>query len=87
VNGHESLGGGQRGNSLERLLPERDAAAILGVSVYWLQRQRWLGTGPSFVRVGGPNGRAVRYRASDLEQWIESNLVDPKRTSFNADKE
>lgn len=59
----------------ERLLREQEAAKLLGVSHYWLQRQRWLGTGPNWVRVGGPHGRAVRYRGSDIEGWIESNVV------------
>lgn len=55
------------------LLRERDAAAFLGVSVYWLQRQRWQRTGPNWIRVGGPIGRAVRYRQADLLAWVDSN--------------
>ena len=58
-----------------RLVHERDAAKFLNVSVAWLQRQRWLGTGPIWIRVGGPQGRAVRYRYADLQAWIESNAV------------
>ena len=61
--------------NLEPLLHQRDAADILGVSVYWLQRKRWEGRGPTFVRVGGPTGRAVRYRASDLQRWMDKNTV------------
>ena len=64
-------------NIIEPLLRERDAAKFLGVSDSWLQRQRWLGTGPVWIRVGGPRGRAVRYERADLEKWIESNSVDP----------
>lgn len=63
---------------LPKLLHERDAAIVLGVSVYWLQKQRHLKTGPAFCRVGGPDGRAVRYRESDLLDWISSNIVEPK---------
>jgi predicted DNA-binding transcriptional regulator AlpA len=59
----------------ERLLHERDAADILGVSISRLQRWRWEGRGPTFVRVGGTRGRAVRYRHSDLLQWIEANVI------------
>jgi predicted DNA-binding transcriptional regulator AlpA len=59
----------------ERLLHERDAAVILGVSHYWLQRQRWLGTGPAWIKVGGPTGRAVRYQSSALEAWVAQNRV------------
>jgi hypothetical protein len=57
------------------LLDERDAARILGVSVSWLQRKRCQGGGPDFIRVGGPTGRAVRYRVSDLHRWMDENTV------------
>lgn len=59
----------------ERLLHTRDAAEILGVSEAWLERQRWKREAPAYVRVGGPTGRAVRYRLSDLNAYIEANLV------------
>lgn len=59
----------------ERLLQTRDAAQMLGVSTAWLERKRWEGKPPTYVRVGGPNGRAVRYRKSDLLSYIEANTV------------
>jgi predicted DNA-binding transcriptional regulator AlpA len=62
---------------IERLLYTRDAALILNVSAAWLERKRWEGAGPPFIRVGGPTGRAVRYRASDLLAWINANRRDP----------
>lgn len=61
---------------IEHLVCEREVAGILGLSVAWLQRARWIGTGPRYVRVGGPTGRAIRYRLSDVESWIASNTVD-----------
>jgi hypothetical protein len=48
---------------------------MLGVSTAWLERKRWEGRPPAYVRVGGPNGRAVRYRESDLLNYIEANTV------------
>ena len=57
------------------LLHSRDAARYLGVSEAWLARERWKGTGPAYIKVGGASGRAVRYRHSDLMVWIERNLV------------
>lgn len=60
---------------LEHLLHTRDAAKILGVSPAWLERKRWEGQPPEYVRVGGPNGRAIRYRKSDLLKYIENNTV------------
>lgn len=70
-----------RPNQFESLLHTRDAAAILGVSEAWLERQRWKGEEPTYVRVGGQNGRAVRYRRSDLEAYIERNLVCPGKSA------
>lgn len=68
--------------NIERLLHTRDAALILGVSAAWLERQRWKGEEPRYVRVGGPTGRAVRYRESDLRAYIEANIVGPASTDF-----
>ena len=58
-----------------RLLNEKQAAPIVGMSVAWLQRKRWEGDGPPFVKFD----RAVRYRECDLNAWIESRLC--KNTS------
>ena len=66
-------------NDVERLLTSHEAARILGVSQAWLERKRYERAGPPFVRVGGPNGRAVRYRQSDIAQWVNDNLVVPER--------
>jgi len=59
----------------DRLLHSTDAARLLGVSPAWLARERWKGTGPTYIRVGGPGGRAVRYRREDIDGWIRSNCV------------
>jgi predicted DNA-binding transcriptional regulator AlpA len=61
--------------TLPRLLHTRDAAKILGVSTAWLERKRWEGKPPRYVRIGGADGRAVRYRENDLLNYIEENTV------------
>ena len=53
----------------EKLLTEQDAAPIVGMSVAWLQRKRWEGGGPPYVKYD----RAVRYRMEDLMAWIEAH--------------
>jgi excisionase family DNA binding protein len=53
-----------------KLLDQREAAQILKISVRTLERHRAAGTGPRFLRLG----RLVRYRASDLEEWIAHSL-------------
>ena len=55
------------------LLTAKQAARYLSISTKWLANQRWQGTGPKFVRVGG----AVRYRVTDLEQFLEEAVVQP----------
>lgn len=54
---------------MDRLLTEKEAARITGLSVYWFQRKRWEGGGPLYVKFD----RAVRYRESDLQQWIDQH--------------
>jgi predicted DNA-binding transcriptional regulator AlpA len=53
----------------ENLLTSKEAAPILGVSVAFLERDRWAGARVPFIKVGS---RAVRYRLSDLNAYIES---------------
>lgn len=52
----------------DALLHPRDAARILNVSTSWLAKARLAGNGPLFVKIG----RAVRYAASSLREYIKS---------------
>ncbi|MFJ5446997.1 helix-turn-helix transcriptional regulator [Methylobacillus methanolivorans] len=54
---------------IEQLLTTKQAAPILGVSIAFLERDRWAGARVPFIKIGS---RAVRYRLSDLMQYIES---------------
>lgn len=53
-----------------RLMPQEDAANILGVSPKWLERDRWVEKRIPFVKIG----RLVRYRAADITAYIEANI-------------
>ena len=53
----------------DRLINEREAAAMLGVSIKSLQRWRCEGRGPRFKRL---SARCVRYAESDLRGYIAS---------------
>lgn len=53
------------------LLTEAETARLIGFSTRTLQKWRMIGEGPRFVRV---TARAVRYRRSDIDEWIESRL-------------
>lgn len=55
----------------DKLLNTKEAAQLLGVSKAFLERDRWAGARVPFIKVGS---RAVRYRRSDLECYIEGRL-------------
>ncbi len=52
---------------LDRLLTTKEAAAYLGVSDAFLERDRWAGARIPFIRIGS---RAVRYRLGELENYV-----------------
>jgi len=54
-----------------QLLTTEQAARYLGVSKAFLERDRWAGAQIPFVRVGR---RAVRYRRSDLDAFLETRV-------------
>jgi excisionase family DNA binding protein len=54
-------------NSIDPLLNEHEAAALLGVSVRTLQNWRLRGGGPPYQKLGS----AVRYSTAKLHEWIE----------------
>ncbi|MCG7984538.1 helix-turn-helix transcriptional regulator [Candidatus Thiodiazotropha endoloripes] len=53
------------------LLTTKEAALFLGVSKAFLERDRWAGARIPFVKIGT---RAVRYRADDLDGYINSQI-------------
>lgn len=59
-------------NNLDRLLSVQQLADYLGVPVATLYQWRWRREGPPGFRVG----RHVRYRSSDIEDWVERRLKD-----------
>jgi predicted DNA-binding transcriptional regulator AlpA len=56
-----------------RLMNQREAAEFLGLSTAWLERARWQGNGPRYIKFG----RACRYRLADIEKY----LVERERLS------
>lgn len=54
------------------LLTEKAAAERLGLSTKTMQKWRWTGGGPCFVKLGG----AVRYRIVDLDAYVAENVRD-----------
>lgn len=62
-----------RPNNLQTV-DERQAAVITGFTVKGLQQRRWLGKPPTYLKIG----RLVRYRVSDLEQFLDSCTVEAR---------
>jgi excisionase family DNA binding protein len=54
----------------DNVLNTREAAALVGLSIPTLNKLRVYGGGPSFLKLG----RAVRYRRTDLDTWLQSRL-------------
>lgn len=52
----------------ELLKPER-LASEWGTTEAALAQQRYMGNGPKFIKI---SGRAVRYRRSDVNAWLDS---------------
>ena len=53
---------------MQNFLTEKEVAKQIKVSLASLRRWRLLQRGPRFIKVGA----LVRYRAEDLEQWLET---------------
>jgi len=64
----------------ERLLNERQVAERLTVSVATVRRWRLLGQGPRYIKVGS----AVRYRAEDVAEWLNSRPTGGESQSGSA---
>lgn len=63
-------------NEVGRLLKQGEVAARLGLSKAWMERSRWLGNGPRYVKFGS----AVRYRSQDVEEYLTERLTSSTST-------
>ena len=50
----------------KKLNTSREIAQRLRLSIAWLDREAWKGTGPPFIKIG--NSR--RYLESDFQVWL-----------------
>ena len=50
------------------MMTTRQAADYLGLSVHTLNKWRWDGRGPRYIKLGA----AVRYRQDELDRFIEA---------------
>lgn len=54
----------------ERLLTPREAADYLGLTPRFLTERRHRGSSPPVIRL---SSRCIRYRLSDLDEWIDTH--------------
>jgi hypothetical protein len=66
---------GSEGQAAPALLSQEEAAEFLGLAPSTLSSWRVEGRGPKFIRI---SGRAVSYRACDLETFISEREVQPQ---------
>lgn len=60
----------------KEILTTAEAATYTRMGKASLERLRVTGGGPRFARLGANKlGSSVRYRRSDLDEWIASRLV------------
>ena len=50
-----------------RVLNQKEVASIIRKSEAWLERQRWLGEGIPYLKIG----RSVRYQEDDILSFLE----------------
>lgn len=73
--GTQPIVGGEKtfGANLQTV-SESLASEITGLAVKTLQQRRWLGKPPTYLKVG----RLVRYRVSDLMDYLDSCTVEAR---------
>lgn len=56
----------------DTLISRREAEVHFGLSARWLELAAHKGEGPPMVKI---SRRMVRYRASDVNRWLESRTI------------
>ncbi len=58
--------------NISPVVDQRGAAAFLGVAPKTLERWRWAGKGPPYVKL---EGYLIRYRVTELEEYMQEGTV------------
>ena len=64
------------------LFAQETVAAIRDCSMATLERDRWVGSGIPFIKVG----RLVRYRKTDIRAWLEKHKAFQSTTQAQFSK-
>jgi excisionase family DNA binding protein len=57
----------------DEFLTSDETSRLMKVPTRTLERWRYAGSGPRFLRIG----RHVRYRRADIDLWLETQAVEP----------
>ena len=60
---------------MDTLITEKEAALQLCLTQSSLRKWRWLGRGPSFIKIGA----AVRYDPGDIKRFITQNIHQARK--------
>ena len=69
-----TVGGEKTFGANLQTVSESLASEITGLAVKTLQQRRWLGKPPTYLKVG----RLVRYRVSDLIEYLDSCAIQAR---------
>lgn len=61
--------------SPDDLLTTKEVSEQYSFAVATLRNWRWKRQGPTFIRA---ESKAIRYRRSDIEQWLKRSRVEPQ---------
>jgi len=62
-----------KGAKMSNLLLDHEVAEMVNVSAYTVRYWRRNNTGPKHILVG----RQIRYRKSDIDEWLKDQTVSP----------
>ena len=54
---------------MDKLQNVAEVADFLGCSESWLNKARWIGGGPHYIKMG----HKVRYRRKDVDDWLNKS--------------
>ena len=60
---------------VKEYLSTQEAAEYTGISRSQLAKLRSNGRGCKYIRIGSPTKAIIRYRKSDLDKWLEQNMI------------
>lgn len=69
---------------MDEFLSEDQVAEYIGFTPKALQAWRCNGRGPTYIRI---SARAIRYRKKDIDNWLESRLVNSTKDVLKQKKD